>query len=319
MGISPLKRQEVKYRPQYNETPYLSPAAKLVKLYDGVETFVMFIGYPRSRHSLVAAILDAHPEIIMTQQYDVITHLREYLSNSSTQKNLLKYRLFFDIHQLAREQAMFFGHASPSYKLRNKQGYNYNVPEAWQGGYQERIKVIGAKRGGATAMALNRLGSLRILEEIEQVVQVPIKFIHVTRNPFDNLATMMLRTTGSRDAVREEGVKIDNKEKLDAAIKNYFKMAASNQRVRERYGDAVLDIPGHETVLRPRETLLRLCDHLGVTCSNDYIEKCSKILYGTPSVTRNMVVWTEEQKERVTEMMKSYPFLKDYSFEKHPS
>ena len=93
-------------------------------------------------------------------------------------------------------------------------------------------------------------------------------------------------------------------------------MAASNQCVRERYGDAVLDIPGHETVLRPKGTLQRLCDHLGVTCSEDYIEKCSKILYGAPSVTRNNVVWTEEQKEHVTKMMKNYPFLKEYSFDK---
>ena len=53
-------------------------------------------------------------------------------------------------------------------------------------------------------------------------------------------------------------------------IYEYFVMVDTTQRVRERYGDAVLDIPGHETVLRPRETLQRLCDHLGVTCSEKY-------------------------------------------------
>ena len=107
--------------------------------------------------------------------------------------------------------------------------------------------------------------------------------------------------------------------KLDDQIESYFKMAASNQLVRERYGAAVLDIPGHETVLRPKETLQRLCDHLGVTCTEDYFEKCSNILYGTPSFTRDTVVWTEEQKERVTEMMKKYPFMKEYSFDTYPS
>ena len=96
-------------------------------------------------------------------------------------------------------------------------------------------------------------------------------------------------------------------------------MATSNQRVRKRYGAAVLDIPGHETVLRPEKTLQRLCDHLGVTCSEDYFEKCRKIMYGTPSVTRNKVVWSDEQIKRVAEMMKSYPFLKDYSFDEYPS
>ena len=112
---------------------------------------------------------------------------------------------------------------------------------------------------------------------------------------------------------------INRKNYLERSIGQYFELAASNQRVKERYRDAVLDIPAHETVLRPRETLQRLCDHLGVTCSEDYFEKCSKVMYGRPSVTRDKVVWSDEQIKRVTEMMKSYPFLKDYSFDKYPS
>ena len=72
-------------------------------------------------------------------------------------------------------------------------------------------------------------------------------------------------------------------------------------------------------MLRPRETLRRLCDHLGVAGTEDYFEKCSKLMYGTPSVTRDKVVWTDEQIKEVTEKIKSYPFLKDYSFDKYPS
>ena len=112
---------------------------------------------------------------------------------------------------------------------------------------------------------------------------------------------------------------INNATELDNSVNYYSVLAAINQRVREKYGDAVLDIPGHETVLRPKETLQRLCDHLGVTCSEDYLQKCSDILYGTPSVTRNTVVWTEKQKELVTKMIKKYPFLNEYSFDKYPS
>ena len=61
-------------------------------------------------------------------------------------------------------------------------------------------------------MAISRQGSMRIFEEIEQAVQVPIKFVHVIRNPFDNIATMMLRATNSRDAVREEGTEVSKSE-----------------------------------------------------------------------------------------------------------
>ena len=114
-------------------------------------------------------------------------------------------------------------------------------------------------------------------------------------------------------------LQINNATKLGNSINFYSVLAAINQLVRDRYGDAVLDIPAHETVLRPKETLQRLCDHLGVTCSEDYLQRCSDILYGTPSVTRNTVVWTEEQKERVAKMIKKYPFLNEYSIDKYPS
>ncbi|KAJ7382040.1 hypothetical protein OS493_037528 [Desmophyllum pertusum] len=297
------------------ETTIPKEKETLFKLYDGVETFVMFIGYPRSSHSLLAAILDAHPEIIIPNEYDVIEHWEKYRSSRLTEKNMQKYVLFDDLHQHSMKQAMFGIRAGNNTSLTT--GYHYNIPGLWQGGYQRRIKVIGDKKGDKTALDLT--SSMRVLEEINQVAQVPMKFIHVTRNPFDNISTMMLLATESRDTVREEGVKINKSTELERAIKNYFQMAASNQRVRERYGDAVIDIPGHETVIRPKETLQRLCDHLGVTCSEDYFEKCSRILYGAPSVARDKVVWTEEQKARVTKMTKNYTFLKDYSFDEYPN
>lgn len=47
--------------------------------------------------------------------------------------------------------------------------------------------------------------NMELLEKIGQIVQIPMKFIHVTRNPFDNIATIMLRRTSSRQKVRAEG------------------------------------------------------------------------------------------------------------------
>ena len=48
-----------------------------------------------------------------------------------------KYHLFYDLHQLSREQAMF-GIRSKKGKMG---GYGYHVPGLWQGGYQTRMKV----------------------------------------------------------------------------------------------------------------------------------------------------------------------------------
>ena len=121
------------------ESSSLSYAENLSKLYDGVETFVMFIGYPRSSHSLVGAILDAHPEIIIPHQYDVLRYWIKYRPSTARKTKISKYHLFYDLHQLSREQAMF-GIRS-KYKKGKMGGYGYNVPGLWQGGYQTRIKV----------------------------------------------------------------------------------------------------------------------------------------------------------------------------------
>ena len=99
----------------------------------------MFIGYPRSSHSLVGAMLDAHPEIIIPHEYDVITNWEKYRPSTVRNDTFPKYQLFFDLHQLSTEQAIFGIRSSdPKGKMA---GYSYNVPGLWQGGYQNRIKV----------------------------------------------------------------------------------------------------------------------------------------------------------------------------------
>ena len=36
---------------------------------DGVKKFVIFIGYPRSGHSIVGSFMDAHPHMVITQLF----------------------------------------------------------------------------------------------------------------------------------------------------------------------------------------------------------------------------------------------------------
>ena len=43
-----------------------------------------------------------------------------------------------------------------------------------------------------------------VLEEIEKGIQTLAKFIHVIRNPFDNIATLLLRKLTARDLVQDQ-------------------------------------------------------------------------------------------------------------------
>ena len=120
----------------------------------------MFIGYPRSSHSLVGAMLDAHPEIIIPHEYHVILNWRKYNQSSTVStKNVAKYKLFFDLHHLSTKQAMFL---SRSRDFASDNRYNYNVPGLWQGGYQTRIKV-NKKQNRAKISPIKRLMSVILL------------------------------------------------------------------------------------------------------------------------------------------------------------
>lgn len=52
-------------------------------------------------------------------------------------------------------------------------------------------QVIGDKKGGRTTRLLASNNNL--LGNMSKTVNLPIKIIHVVRNPFDNIATMVLR------------------------------------------------------------------------------------------------------------------------------
>ena len=104
----------------------------------------MFIGYPRSSHSLVAAILDAHPEIIIANEYHVLrTWEEKFRSSKEVERSFKKYQLFYDLHELSVRDATFGLRANNS--LLDFM-YSYQVPGLWQGRYFKGIKVRASRK-----------------------------------------------------------------------------------------------------------------------------------------------------------------------------
>ena len=47
-------------------------AEKCAAAFAGLETYCMFIGYPRSGHSLVGSLLDAHSQVVIAHEMNVL-------------------------------------------------------------------------------------------------------------------------------------------------------------------------------------------------------------------------------------------------------
>ena len=103
---------------------------------------------------------------------------------------------------------------------------------------------------------------------------------------------------------------------LELKIKVYFNMATGSNKAREAFPDRFLDVPSMEIVKNPVETVRRICQFLEITCTEQYILDCAATVDPVPSITRDFIEWTAEQKNTVYNMMKHYPFFEGYTFDK---
>ena len=103
------------------------------KVVSGVRLFVLFVGYPRSGHSIIASLLDAHPNVVMAHEFHVIRWIRE--ANLDFSKSQLFNELFKSSYNNIDRSC-------------TDKGYNLTVEGSWQGRYRDRIDVIGDKKGG---------------------------------------------------------------------------------------------------------------------------------------------------------------------------
>lgn len=115
-------------------------------MYNDVKTFVIFLGYSTPMESLTSAMLNAHPEILIPQQYDIIGNWKMFRDNNLQDLGQQKYLLFFHLHYLSRYQSLFRNKANkPSqFWLWTYKGDivpNFFVPDSRQESIKGKIKV----------------------------------------------------------------------------------------------------------------------------------------------------------------------------------
>ena len=134
---------------------------------------------------------------------------------------------------------------------------------------------------------------MKQLEALEQKVEVPIKFIHVLNNPFDNVASMSLESFHHLKNVLEDFETIDIKH-----VMNLKEHTSENQWFELRVD---------KFIARTKETLGQLCTFLQLDTTPDYLTLADEgILQKPKSKSRDMVFWDPIAQFRINTMIKQY-------------
>lgn len=249
-------------------------------LFEDVEKYCMFIGYPRSGHTLLGSLLDAHPNAIIAHELDALHYVQSGVGRE-------------ELYQLLYENSRNFAEEGSTWE-----GYGYRVPGQWQGRF-DSLKVIGDKKGGGSTSKLRNHPEL--LSELRNTCADELKLIHVVRNPYDNISTMFLKRTGNRSMRR--------------TMKNYFALCEINAEIKKSIGeDAIFEIKHEDFVQSPADHLQSLCRFLGLEAPEDYLSACTSQVFESPRQTRQEIGWSKPNREIVADHMRGYDFLQGYSY-----
>jgi len=258
---------------------YLSELFPREDPFKTVEKYCMFVGYPRSGHSLVGSLLDAHPNIIVAHELNALRYFERGFS---------KRKIYYLLLRGSQR------HAAAG---RRETKYSYEVPNQWQGKFKS-IKVIGDKKGSGTNQVLRE--NPDILNILKDKIDVPIKFIHVTRNPYDNISTMISKRN----------------RKMAATIDSYFLKCQTISKLKTEIAPEDFFEFKHESLIEnPREILQQLCVFLDVEPDKDYLDDCASIVFKSPRKTRFNIDWPEESIELVQQQIDKVEFLQGYSYQ----
>jgi hypothetical protein len=244
----------------------------------GLRYYGLFIGYPRTGHTLLASLLDAHPRMAFANGLDAA---RYFIAGFSV-----------------REVAVLSIWNARRFTLRGRRstGYNYVVPGGWHGRW-DRLEVVGDKSGDLlSARLVQDPGAMaRILERLGDQG----RFVSVLRNPYDTITTMATR---ARSSLRE-------------ATDEFLTLCVANERARAQIpAEAWLDVRHEALVAQPRETLRSVVEFFGQSADDAYLDACMQLIFPQPRRTREQVEWTGAMKRYVSDNLDRYPWFSGYAF-----
>ncbi len=248
------------------------------RVFRDVECFFFLVGYTRSGSTLLGSLLNAHPEMVIAHEADMMRYVRPGITHDQ----------LFAILLNRDQQFAAIG--------RKWTGFDYGVQGHCQGSF-DRLRVIGDKHADKAAQRLhNDPGRL---DRLRSVVRVPIRAVHVVRNPFDTIASIArnreLPLSSAIGIYRGFGVAVDD----------VLRRLGSDELLQIHYETMIADAIG---------ALLGVLGFLGVEASDNYLKDCAALVDSTGRQGRRAFEWPSSERREVEEIIAARPVLARYTF-----
>jgi hypothetical protein len=241
----------------------LGAARTLKPQFAEVQAYVEFIGYPRTGHTLIGSLMDAHSEMVIGNELGALRYLM--LGFSMPQ-----------IYALLLRSSQEFSQAG-----RTWSGYRYDVADQWQGGRYTALRVLGDQQGMGSSL---RFAARPWLLDRLRAHATPLRFVHVHRNLFDSITTQARSVELTLEASA-------------AQILPLIPMVAALQS-RMQPGEW-LDIAHDDFIADPRASLRTLAAFLGLGAPEDWIEACAGLVFEKPRRSRTEAEWPPALRDQV--------------------
>lgn len=274
---------------------------------DGVEKFVIFIGYPRSGHSIIGSFMDSHPNMIIAHEYQLFHNL--------LQGRMSKNEIFNALYRNSYEELLSGWRGKTN--VKNK-GYSLALKGLWQATFDD-LRVIGNKHGGTTVQLYRKHPEvlLRAVAYLKAAVNISIHAIHVVRNPFDMIATQTLymhtRTPGVRVNASEQNKFNDTKFLTDIAMDMLARISIAAKLIKILHLPT-LEIHSEDLVHDSVGIMKLICDFVGVDAPEYYLKTCNEATFSSSTRSRKTVVWPESLIDTIHDRLKDRPLFQNYSF-----
>jgi len=248
--------------------------------------FLTFACTGQSGHTILAAIIDAHPNAMISEELRVMRKMAK--GRYSSPKELFE-RVMLDSKNRVNGKNTY----------RRKIG---TIDSQYQGAFSRNLILLGDKCGWDSIGKYTERGvKNRTLLEFQDNIKIPLLVIHALRNPFDLISNWVR----------------GRKSSLSSQIEYFESTVEATQRIyydSDFPRDQIMQVRNEDLCAAPDVIIKDICIFLGLDPEKDFIGDCASIVFSKPNYRKGEVSWDDESIKKVEELVTKYKFLNGYCF-----